>query len=439
MKRCATIVGVLAACLIGSAAHAQDPKDNDHEERLERLEQELEELRKERGGDLGAEDDLDALLEDAEAEAGEDTGPSEDSYVQRMLNVFNPQITVFGDFLGRAAVGPDPLTEEPTDPDSAQLDNRFNLREVELDFRASVDPFADAVVIVAYETEEPGDLAGEVLVEEGYVILNFLPFGISPRIGRYHVGFGRANVLHLHDQPQPSFPLPIQQFLGEESLVEQGVSVQWLIPNPFDLALTWNVEVINGEGGEESPILAGEDSKNPAYVSRLSYFQEVGDSLTIDLGWSTLFGYNDADGDRQSLLWGADVTVRWRPRKESQFWSVVFQSELFLLDKEVDATTRTRAWGWYAYLHVQAWQSWYLGARFGYSELPDDDESNIRRTGVYLSYYFSEFLRFRVGYEHTEYDFSRASGERAPTHDGFVFQLTFIFGSHPVEPFWVNR
>ena len=53
---------------------------------------------------------------------------------------------------------------------SPRDDNRFSLREVEADFRAAVDPYADAVVILSKPDGETLD------VEEGYLTFNRLPF-----------------------------------------------------------------------------------------------------------------------------------------------------------------------------------------------------------------------------------------------------------------------
>ena len=49
------------------------------------------------------------------------------------------------------------------------------------------------------------------------------------------------------------------------------------------------------------------------------------------------------------------------------------------------------------------------------------------RYGGTLSYYTSEFLRVRVAM-FTDGDQIRIDG-----------QLTFVWGSHPIEPYWVNR
>jgi hypothetical protein len=52
----------------------------------------------------------------------------------------------------------------------------------------------------------------------------------------------------------------------------------------------------------------------------------------------------------------------------------------------------------------------------------------------YLSYYTSEFLRFRAGYEHRWSDVAADNGINS-----FIAEVNVVFGSHPTEPYWVNR
>ena len=54
-------------------------------------------------------------------------------------NLLNPQITVFLDVLGSLS-----------DDGSNNALNRFSLREVEVDFRAAIAPFADGVLVAAF-------------------------------------------------------------------------------------------------------------------------------------------------------------------------------------------------------------------------------------------------------------------------------------------------
>ena len=71
--------------------------------------------------------------------------------------------------------------------------------------------------------------------------------------------------------------------------------------------------------------------------------------------------------------------------------------------------------------------------REGVQEL-DDENADTDSYAAFWTYYTTEFLRLRLGYEHSESD--------VPELDGLGtawFELNFVFGSHPVEPYWVNR
>jgi hypothetical protein len=56
----------------------------------------------------------------------------------------------------------------------------------------------------------------------------------------------------------------------------------------------------------------------------------------------------------------------------------------------------------------------------------------------YLSFMPSEFLRFRLGYKHTERshrDGINLNNSSARQVDEILFQATFILGAHPAHPF----
>jgi hypothetical protein len=96
------------------------------------------------------------------------------------LNVFNPTVSVFLNGLWRLD-NKDVYHEH--DGEIHELDDRFLLRAAELDFRAAVDPFADAVLIIGAHKETPDEY--EIDVEEGYVVVKSLPFGFweAPPLG----------------------------------------------------------------------------------------------------------------------------------------------------------------------------------------------------------------------------------------------------------------
>lgn len=349
--------------------------------------------------------------------------------VANRLNAFNPRVTAFGDLLGRWSVGSHELVE-----DGRSVDDRFALREVELDFRADVDPYAKAVLIVAMEELGGGEY--ETTVEEGYVTLETLPLGFHATLGRFRVPFGRMNRLHTHDLPQATRPYALGDLFGEEGYIEQGIMLQWLAPVvPLELTAAF----LNGEN---EGVFAGADSDDPAWLGRAEYFLQLTPNMFLSTGTSFLFGMNDApdpltDSPSRARLetqvWGADVLFKWQ---WNQFQSVALQAEVYSLKKEV-VDGRDHGFGAYAFVQVQPLQRWYLGARYDWSDYAGGVEGSEQwAASAWVSYYTTEFLRFRVGYEHRE----RAStGGGEPDLDTVFFQLTFVFGSHPAEPFWFNR
>ena len=92
------------------------------------------------------------------------------------------------------------------------------------------------------------------------------------------------------------------------------------------------------------------------------------------------------------------------------------------------------ALGFYGWSQVQLTRDLYLGARYDRAEELDDSSLVTDTYGAYLSYYTTEFLRMRLGYEHTESDVGLLDDR-----DTALFELTFVFGAHPVHPYWVNR
>lgn len=144
---------------------------------------------------------------------------------------FNPNIAVVGDFHGNVSTN----NENPAR-------NRWDIASVELDLRAAVDPRADAVVIlpVSRDIDDPrffnpatarGNVDTSIVVEEAYLFLH--DFGVpnlTAKLGRYHLRFGRWNVLHAHDWPTVDNAFAVQSFLGPDALEDSGLSLSYVVP-----------------------------------------------------------------------------------------------------------------------------------------------------------------------------------------------------------------
>ncbi len=381
--------------------------------------------------------DLERRLQDLERE------------LQRMRvqgpNVFNPTLSVIGNGLYR-------YDDRPVFVDDDRIDKQFNLREVELDLRAAVDPFADAVVIVSLESATPGEF--ETSIEEGYVVIKRLPvplldeppLGLKLKAGRFRTETGRINRLHLHDLPQISRPLVIEEFFGEEGFVANGLSVQLFVPTPFDeaSAVELTAQALSGGG----VAVADGPARFPGAVGNLRWFRTFASAHNVDLSLLAHFGRTDPAGELRAVTYGADFLYKWKPLRGGEFRSFLLGGELLYSDRDFlglvdtdgdgvpDASEKrtARPFGYFAFAQYQLARSLYVGARWDDTRTIADDATRRRAVSGYLTWYTSEFLRFRVGYERRFSDVSDEDGR-----DSAFAELNVVFGAHPPEPFWVNR
>ena len=350
---------------------------------------------------------------------------------------FNPLTTAFVNIAGR--------TDSRTVLDAegvAEIDNRLFLRGVELDFRAPVDPYADAVVILAVENEagmgyaiDPEEVYGVI---KRLPILESAPWGLKLKVGKFRAPFGVNNRLHQHDLPWITRPLIVSKFLGTEhgDFFESGFSpvgadLDFFVPNPFNgMTVEMNLDVFNGGDLGMAP---GTGSK-PGYLAHLNLSRDWSNEHILISGVSR---YTER-GIAKPTLFGADLTYKWSPPENRMTTSFVLGGEVFAgsfsVVDSVGVNSTSRASGWFAYVQYQLSYSWYLGARYDWLREPEDPDFVTRSIGVYASYYTTEFFRIRIGLERRTSTLPASN----PLTTG-LFELNFVFGSHPTEPYWVNR
>jgi hypothetical protein len=354
----------------------------------------------------------------------------------RMGISFNPDFAVISDFLGTWS-----------NQRSNNAYNRFDVREVELDLRAAVDPRVDAVAIlaIARDVENPvfpefgEELSGpETSVEAEEVYLFFHDFGIpnlTAKLGRFHVRFGRQNILHLHDLPTSDPPLVNQAFLAPEALVDSGLSFSYVIPNPWNQYFEIVGEVLSGEGGSnsESPVFTGDLSvDSPAVNLHALWNVDIAKDWNLELGASAMWGHREPDNSLDAWLFGGDLTLL-HTDPTGGFNNFMLQSEFIhgIVD-QVGAGTQYGC-GMYALAQQQLSKDWYIGTRVDWTQNPNHDMQDAWAVSPYFSWYWSEFLRFRVEYQHREGNFSGGDA------DVVMFQVTWICGAHPPHPYWTMR
>ena len=351
----------------------------------------------------------------------------------------NPKMTAFINF---AARGDNKTVVDPADS-TKEVSNRPFLRTVEIELRNAVDPYAEAVTVVSLENEAGKEFA--IDAEEAYglikrlPILESAPLGLKMKIGKFRAPLGLNNRIHMHDLPWTTRPLVISKYLGtehgnffESGFNPTGIDLDFFLPNPIpSTTLEMNADVVRA--GELS-ISQGHAGIQPAYVAHLNLSRDWSNEHLLVLGVST---YQE-NGNAATRLYGADITYKWAPAEQRESQSFVAGGEIFLArhtyaDANAGEITQS-PYGWFGYLQYQTSYWLYLGARYDWLEEPTNEQLVTRSLAVYASYYTTEFLRFRLGLEHRMSDIAASDN----INTGIV-EVNFVFGSHPTEPYWVNR
>jgi hypothetical protein len=319
--------------------------------------------------------------------------------------VFNPDISVIGDFLG--AAGRSPGGGEPS----------LDLHEAEVGFQSVVDPYARADFFLTVGRDEVG-------VEEGFVTFTSLPGGLLVKVGKMRDAFGKVDAMHNHVLATADRPIVSRNLLGgEDALADAGVSVARLIPIP-GLFLEATGQVFRGE----SEVFKAPTRGDLAYVGHLRFYQDLSESSNVDLGGSIASGHNGAGDDTKTRLIGADATFRYKPLRRAIYTHVLARAEVVWSRREDVTVPVQNALGVYGYLEYQVGRRWSLGARYDYSGRAQAAALHDRGGSFIVTYRPSEFSQVRGQYRHTR----AAEGQ---TLNELLFQLQFAIGAHGAHPF----
>ena len=360
-------------------------------------------------------------------------------YQQRGAGQLLFDMGIAGDFVGNLTQHNVEKAQGGTFPSQ---ENRFFPREVELSLFGQIDPYASAVVrIEAGEEERGADIA--VHLAEAYVTLLTLPFGTQARFGLVRNRFGYTNEIHEHDLPWIDRPNVMRNFLGGEGLNEKGIEMTFVPDLPFYIEALAGVfngdnETAFGRGSLQAPLVTG----------RLRTFLELGNEHALQLGMSVANG--QTLDQLPSTILGWEGRYKYRPEGWLHPLVTVTGEALYSLrefnvdvDADGDGVTdflqkkQKNRWGWYLGGEVQPWRRWAAGLRFDWSQYPENPGAE-RSIEPYISFWPSEFLRFRLAYKNTERthrDGFDLNGGSARKVDEILFQASFILGAHPAHPF----
>lgn len=357
-------------------------------------------------------------------------------YQQRGAGQLLFDMGVAGDFVGN-------LTQHNVQKANAGTfsgrENRIFPREIELNLFGQIDPFGRADVRIEAAEDMPGSET-TVSVTEAFITLLTLPYGTQAKLGQMRNRFGWSNVIHEHDLPWIDRPDVYRSFLGEDGLREKGVEANW-VPD----VLPFYVEVLGGVfNGDNQTAFGRGVLTHPLVTSRVRAFFDITDTSALQVGASLANGETAAR--LRSRLIGYDLKYKYRPdgwlfpllTLGSEGIYAIRRTEIGnpAVGNVTEKRTRDR-FGWYGWAEVQPVRRWSFGTRYDSTQYPVNP-GHQWAVEPYVSFFPSEFLRFRLGFKHTErdhrdgFDLNGGSGRRV---DEIFFQGTFILGAHPAHPF----
>ena len=318
-------------------------------------------------------------------------------------NSFNPDIGINVLFLN-----------QNSDRDSTE--DGIKLQESELQFSSDVDTYFTAKALLAV-AEEAGEYGVEP--EEVYVETIALPH-VTLKVGKSKMPLGKHNQLHKHGFPFINAPLINETILGDEGLNETGVGASALVPLPWFSELN-----LNYTQGENDDLFNSNSNDNKVIVSKFKNLWDLSDAITLELGLSGAKGRNSDNLD--TYLYGADLTLKWRPAEGGKYRSLEWASEF--LQKDRKGAIDGKLSGVVSHLKYQLSQRWYSQYRYDYLGLNKSKAiAAIKRHTGLIAFLPSEFSGVRLQYE--TIDDGQAKDEKR-----ISLQMNISIGAHPAHAY----
>lgn len=374
---------------------------------------------------------------------------------QVRTGLFNPDISAAVDFIGSYS----------------RLNNNFNftMRDVELMVASNIDTFARAYIVLNAGTEldpiHKTDIFGDVSlgVEEAAIATTSLPYGLQLKGGQFFADFTRMGKVHSHDRPFVDGPSSVETIIGGETK-SRGLELTWLPKTGHYFRLTGGiVDNIGANQPTTGKLTFLDGSEGTAFADRLNRplqsLMGYGRAATLfELGKGAVLhigaDYAQSSQSTKRQIASADVKLEWHPNPSSYDileagGELLWTKQSGRLSPEATFTDNpfatATAKGGYVYAQYRFGTKWEPGIRVDYTrgqsflQLDSDGDgfadslsrqtSKVWTYSAYLTYWASEFNRFRLQMNYVDSDQSLSAGKGRNDFQVFL-QWTAILGAH---------
>ncbi len=357
----------------------------------------------------------------------------------------------------------------------------FTFQQAEITMTGAVDPYfkAEGHFIISDEGFE---------LEEAFALTTSLPADLQLKAGFFFTEFGRINPIHPHGWAWQDQPVIASRLMGGEGTRGPGVRVSWLTPLPWYSVLLVGMQnadhetmvSFRGEAGghrgeeEEGPetTIGGRPADEELDIHSLADFLYLArwenaadfDRITTKAGVSALFGPNRSGGDGETLIYGADLALKWTAPNAVQGYPFVlieveamkrdydaadgeFDPDATVIGDEVALPDDTlEDFGLYAQGLWGFTRGWAVGLRYDYAAAngdsfsvddaafidPETDEArgDRHRLSPLVSWNPTHFSRIRL-----QYNYDRADHLVDDEAHSVWLGCEFLIGAHPAHRF----
>jgi len=355
-------------------------------------------------------DELAALLAAAREAAGptDTTAAANRRFVDqsRSQPKLNPEISATGDVR---------LQVQGRGPQSHNVD----VREFELALQSPLDPFSNTKIFATFSDEEVG-------IEEGYLYWTGLPGHLRVDLGRFRQQLGELNRWHPHELPWSEYPLVIREYLGDEGLGGDGVSLYWLVPAGGGASGTHEITVQSTLA--DNPTLF-ESGRRMSILGHVNNFWNVSPATFVQLGGSALYGENP-ESALKTTVFGLDFRLNWRPPGQGSYKSFTLRAE-GLATKRTVLGSGTRRYGAYVGAQYQLDRRLFAGLRYDYVQPLGGGEA-IQGVVPNLTWWQSEWVYLRAELQHHSIGLYP---ELPAVKNRFLIQAVWAIGPHKHETY----
>lgn len=326
------------------------------------------------------------------------------------------------------------------------------MQNVELSLSSTVDHYFEAQTNLIFLIDSEGETVVEL--EEAFITTRGLPGGLQLKAGQFFTEFGRQNKQHPHTWAFVDQPIILSRLFGGDGLRSQGVRLAWLMPTNWYSEVYLGAQNANGETvtsflfapGEEvgGHTLTDRSSKNfsdQLYSARWLNGLDLLETLSMNIGLSGLMGPNSSGNNTNTVIYGADLYLKWQPlRSQRGFPFVAWHTEFLERDYDAeDVSDPSRETlkdsGGFTQVLWGFKPGWVAGLRYGFARAAGDSVSDPlrdtrRRLSPNMTWYPSEYSKVRL-----QYNYDKSEYLTDNTNHSLWLQVEFSIGSHAAHTF----